>query len=50
MLALCPLRLAHVMGLGESGGPRLVFDAIFEVTVEEAIATYEDTIPELMAG
>jgi phosphoribosylformylglycinamidine synthase len=36
--------------LGETGGPRMVFDRLFEVTVEEARAAYEDTIPRLLAG
>lgn len=39
--------IAHV---GETGGPRMVFDALFETTVEEARAVYEDAIPKLLAG
>jgi phosphoribosylformylglycinamidine synthase II len=36
--------------LGETGGPRMVFDQIAEVTVEEATASFEDAIPKLLAG
>jgi phosphoribosylformylglycinamidine synthase II len=36
--------------LGETGGPRLVFDGVFEVGLEEAAAAYEDAIPKLMVG
>jgi phosphoribosylformylglycinamidine synthase len=36
--------------IGETGGPRMVFDALFEITVEEARAAYEDAIPKLLAG
>lgn len=36
--------------LGETGGPRLVFDGAFEIALEEAAAAYEDAIPKLMAG
>ena len=39
--------LAHI---GETGGPRIVVDGVLELTVEEAIAAYEDAIPKLMAG
>jgi phosphoribosylformylglycinamidine synthase len=34
--------------LGETGGPRMVFDSLFEVTVMEARASYEEAIPRLM--
>jgi phosphoribosylformylglycinamidine synthase len=34
--------------LGETGGPRMVFDTVFEVTVEEAARAYEDAIPALL--
>jgi phosphoribosylformylglycinamidine synthase subunit PurL len=34
--------------LGETGGPRMVFDAVFELSVADARAVYEDTIPRLM--
>ncbi|HZD18744.1 MAG TPA: AIR synthase related protein, partial [Actinomycetota bacterium] len=36
--------------LGESGGPRLVFDGIFEIDVEDAASAYEATIPRLMGA
>jgi phosphoribosylformylglycinamidine synthase II len=36
--------------LGETGGPRMVFDALFEVTVDEARAVYERAIPDLLVG
>jgi len=36
--------------IGETGGPRLVFDGLAEVTLEEAAAVYEEAIPKLFAG
>ena len=36
--------------IGETGGPRMVFDQIADVTVDEATAAYEDAIPNLMSG
>jgi phosphoribosylformylglycinamidine synthase II len=33
---------------GETGGPRVVFDGLFEATVDELRATYESAIPRLM--
>jgi phosphoribosylformylglycinamidine synthase subunit PurL len=36
--------------LGETGGPRIVFDGVFEMTVEEAGAIHENAIPMLLAG
>jgi phosphoribosylformylglycinamidine synthase len=36
--------------LGETGGPRMVVDALVELDVEEARAAYEDAIPKLLAG
>jgi phosphoribosylformylglycinamidine synthase II len=36
--------------LGETGGPRIVFDGVFEMTVEEARAIHENAIPMLVAG
>jgi hypothetical protein len=36
--------------IGETGGPRMVFDTLFETTVEEARAVYEEAIPKLLAG
>jgi len=52
-VALEELAAAHGVPcavLGETGGPRMVFDTVFEVTVEEARALYEDAIPRLLAG
>jgi phosphoribosylformylglycinamidine synthase II len=34
--------------VGETGGPRVVFDGMFETTVERLRAVYEDAIPQLM--
>ncbi|MFL5797171.1 MAG: phosphoribosylformylglycinamidine synthase subunit PurL [Actinomycetota bacterium] len=34
--------------LGETGGPRMVFDSLFELTIAEARAVYEDAIPRLL--
>jgi len=36
--------------MGETGGPRMVFDTLFETTVEEARAVYEEAIPKLLTG
>jgi phosphoribosylformylglycinamidine synthase subunit PurL len=36
--------------IGETGGPRLVFDGLAEVTLEETAAVYEEAIPKLLAG
>ena len=36
--------------LGETGGPRIVFDGLFEMTVEEVRAIHENAIPMLLAG
>jgi len=36
--------------LGETGGPRIVFDGVFEMTVDEARAIHENAIPVLLAG
>jgi len=36
--------------MGETGGPRMVFDTLFEIEVDQAVATYEDAIPGLLAG
>jgi phosphoribosylformylglycinamidine synthase len=36
--------------IGETGGPRMVFDTLFETTVEEARAAYEEAIPKLLSG
>jgi phosphoribosylformylglycinamidine synthase subunit PurL len=34
--------------IGETGGPRMVFDTLFEVTVDDARAVYEGAIPGLL--
>ncbi|MDQ3991978.1 MAG: hypothetical protein M3245_06705, partial [Actinomycetota bacterium] len=34
--------------LGETGGPRMVVDDLFDVTVAEARAVYEGAIPGLL--
>jgi len=36
--------------IGETGGPRMAFDDLFEVTVVEARAIHEDAIPRLLSG
>jgi phosphoribosylformylglycinamidine synthase len=36
--------------LGETGGPRIVFDRVADVTLEEATAAFEDALPKLLAG
>ena len=36
--------------MGETGGPRMVFDNLFELTVAEARAIHEDAIPRLLAA
>jgi phosphoribosylformylglycinamidine synthase len=36
--------------LGETGGPRMVFDDLFETTVAEAREVYEDSIPRLLSA
>jgi hypothetical protein len=36
--------------LGETGGPRMVFDSLLEITVEDARSAHEGAIPKLLAG
>jgi phosphoribosylformylglycinamidine synthase len=36
--------------LGETGGPRMVFDRIFETAVDEVTAAYEEALPALLGG
>jgi phosphoribosylformylglycinamidine synthase len=36
--------------LGETGGPRMVIDAVTELSLEEATAAHEDALPKLLAG
>jgi phosphoribosylformylglycinamidine (FGAM) synthase-like enzyme len=51
--ALEALAAAHEVPfarLGETGGPRMVFDDLLETTVDEARAAHEDALPRLLAG
>ena len=43
---------AHVpfSRIGETGGPRMVFDGVADVSLAEAAAVYQDTLPKLLAG
>jgi phosphoribosylformylglycinamidine synthase len=36
--------------LGETGGPRIVFDGLFEMNLAQIAEHYEGAIPELLAG
>jgi phosphoribosylformylglycinamidine synthase len=36
--------------LGETGGPRMVFDGLLDIAVGEARALHEEAIPKLLAG
>jgi hypothetical protein len=36
--------------IGETGGPRIVIDAVVDLSMAEAAAVYEDAIPKLLAG
>jgi phosphoribosylformylglycinamidine synthase subunit PurL len=36
--------------LGETGGPRMVFDSLLEITVEDVRSAHEGAIPKLLAG
>jgi phosphoribosylformylglycinamidine synthase len=36
--------------LGETGGPRMVIDAVTELSLEDATAAHEDALPKLLAG
>ncbi|HEX9123668.1 MAG TPA: phosphoribosylformylglycinamidine synthase subunit PurL [Actinomycetota bacterium] len=36
--------------LGETGGPRMVFDGLLDLAVEDVRGLYEDAIPRLLAG
>jgi phosphoribosylformylglycinamidine (FGAM) synthase-like enzyme len=49
--ALASLAAAHgvpLSRLGETGGPRVAFDGLFETSVAELRATYETAIPRLL--
>ena len=42
-------KILHAIArMGETGGPRMVFDNLFELTVAEARAIHEDAIPNLL--
>ncbi len=47
---LCAAHGVPCARLGETGGPRLVFDALFELPLAEAAAIYEEALPKLLAG
>ncbi len=46
--ALCRAHHTPYARIGETGGPRMVFDTLFELTVAEARAIHENTIPSLL--
>jgi hypothetical protein len=50
MEALAAAHHLPLSRLGETGGPRMVFDSLLELTVEEARSAHEDAIPKLLAG
>jgi phosphoribosylformylglycinamidine synthase len=41
-------RRVPITRLGDTGGPRMVFDRLFEISVEEARGAFEDAIPRLL--
>jgi phosphoribosylformylglycinamidine synthase subunit PurL len=46
--ALCRAHHTPYARIGETGGPRMVFDAMFEIPVNEARAVHEDAIPNML--
>ena len=51
--ALADLAQAHGVPfatIGETGGPRVVFDGLFETTVDALRDVYEGAIPRLLGG
>jgi phosphoribosylformylglycinamidine synthase II len=46
--ALCRAHHIQYARIGETGGPRMVFDAMFEIPVNEARAVHEDAIPNML--
>jgi phosphoribosylformylglycinamidine synthase len=36
--------------IGETGGPRMAFDGVLDLSVAEAAAVYEEALPKLLAG
>ena len=47
---LCAAHGVPCARIGETGGPRLVFDGAFEIPLAEATAIYEEALPKLLAG
>lgn len=47
---LCAAHGVPCARIGETGGPRLVFDGAFEIPLTEAAAIYEEALPKLLAG
>jgi phosphoribosylformylglycinamidine synthase subunit PurL len=45
---LCAEYEVSVAGLGETGGPRMVFGDVFEIPVAEARAVFESALPNLL--
>ena len=43
-------RVSRSPASARPAGPRIVFDGLFEITVAEIAAAYEDAIPKLLAG
>ncbi len=48
LIALASAHGVPITRLGETGGPRVVFDGMFETTVEELREIFETAIPRLM--
>jgi phosphoribosylformylglycinamidine synthase subunit PurL len=48
LAALAAERGVPLARIGETGGPRAVFDGLFETTVDEVRAAYETAIPRLL--
>ena len=48
LIALAAEHGVPLARVGETGGPRVVFDGLFETTVDELRETYESAIPRLM--
>jgi phosphoribosylformylglycinamidine synthase len=48
LIALAAEHGVPLARLGETGGPRVVFDGLFETTVDELREAYESAIPRLM--
>jgi phosphoribosylformylglycinamidine synthase subunit PurL len=48
--ALAAEHAVPLVRVGETGGPRVLFDGMFETTVERLREVYEGAIPQLMGG